>query len=332
MNTFATASGVAGWGVSMRTRSSAKSPFSRSTGAPLMPLPPKSMPKGSPVPRCVLMAPSHPPPARAATWAASRGQPGIRIDVRRHRGSAPCRPARRRTVSPADERGSPTEIAGRCDGSRDRHRLLYARRGSSCTELGSGMALLDGTVVNVALRTIGTTSAPLAQLQWIVNAYLLALASLILLGGALGDRSAGGGCSSIGVVWFAVASAALRARAQPRDPDRRPGAPGRRRRAAHSGQPGDHRGGRSARGPRPRDRRLDRPRRHRRRDRSVARRRARGVRDWRWIFLVNVPLAGSPSRSRCATSRRPATPSAGRFDVLGAALGAVGARRPDLLR
>ncbi len=44
--TSATASGVEGSGVLMRTRSWAKSPWSRSTGAPLMPVPPKSMPKG----------------------------------------------------------------------------------------------------------------------------------------------------------------------------------------------------------------------------------------------------------------------------------------------
>ena len=55
--------------------------------------------------------------------------------------------------------------------------------------LGSGMALLDGTVVNVALVRIGKElGASLADLQWITNGYLLALASLILLGGSLGDR------------------------------------------------------------------------------------------------------------------------------------------------
>ena len=46
--------------------------------------------------------------------------------------------------------------------------------------LGSGMAMLDGTVVNVALKTIGKDlGASLAELQWITNGYLLALASLI---------------------------------------------------------------------------------------------------------------------------------------------------------
>jgi EmrB/QacA subfamily drug resistance transporter len=73
--------------------------------------------------------------------------------------------------------------------------------------LGSGMAMLDGTVVNVALKTIGKDlDASLAELQWITNAYLLLLASLILLGGALGDRVGRRRVFLIGVVWFAVAS------------------------------------------------------------------------------------------------------------------------------
>ena len=73
--------------------------------------------------------------------------------------------------------------------------------------LGSGMALLDGTVVNVALRTIGEDlDASLAQLQWISNGYLLSLASLILLGGSLGDRFGRRRVFVIGTVWFALAS------------------------------------------------------------------------------------------------------------------------------
>src|SRR5215217_9080627 len=55
--------------------------------------------------------------------------------------------------------------------------------------LGSGMAFLDGTVVNVALPDIGRDlDASTSALQWILNGYLLTLASLILLGGSLGDR------------------------------------------------------------------------------------------------------------------------------------------------
>jgi EmrB/QacA subfamily drug resistance transporter len=55
--------------------------------------------------------------------------------------------------------------------------------------LGSGMVFLDGTVVNVALPDIGRDlDASTSALQWILNGYALTLASLILLGGSLGDR------------------------------------------------------------------------------------------------------------------------------------------------
>jgi EmrB/QacA subfamily drug resistance transporter len=73
--------------------------------------------------------------------------------------------------------------------------------------LGSGIAFLDGTVVNVALKTIGADlDASLAELQWISNGYLLSLASLILLGGSLGDRFGRRRVFVIGTVWFAAAS------------------------------------------------------------------------------------------------------------------------------
>ena len=73
--------------------------------------------------------------------------------------------------------------------------------------LGSGMTLLDGTVVNVALRTIGEDlDASLAQLQWISNGYLLSLSSLILLGGSLGDRFGRRRIFVVGTVVFALAS------------------------------------------------------------------------------------------------------------------------------
>ena len=74
--------------------------------------------------------------------------------------------------------------------------------------LGTGVAILDGTVVNVALRTIGRDlGASLAQLQWVVNGYLLALASLVLVAGSLGDRFGRRRTYVVGVVWFAAASA-----------------------------------------------------------------------------------------------------------------------------
>jgi EmrB/QacA subfamily drug resistance transporter len=73
--------------------------------------------------------------------------------------------------------------------------------------LGSGMAFLDATVVNVALPTIGRDlDADLAALQWTVNAYTLTLASLILLGGSLADRLGRRRVFLAGVLWFAAAS------------------------------------------------------------------------------------------------------------------------------
>jgi EmrB/QacA subfamily drug resistance transporter len=74
--------------------------------------------------------------------------------------------------------------------------------------LGSGIAILDGSVVNIAVRTIGTDlDASLSQLQWVLNGYLLSLASLILVGGALGDRLGRRRMYLTGVAWFAVTSA-----------------------------------------------------------------------------------------------------------------------------
>jgi len=77
------------------------------------------------------------------------------------------------------------------------------------TVLGSGIVMIDGTVVNVALARIGyELDAGFSDLQWTVNAYTLALASLILLGGALGDHFGRRRIFLIGVAWFAVASLA----------------------------------------------------------------------------------------------------------------------------
>jgi len=70
------------------------------------------------------------------------------------------------------------------------------------------MALLDTTAVNVALPTIGRElGASIGGLQWIVTGYTLALASLILLGGSLGDRFGRRRVLLTGVTWFALASA-----------------------------------------------------------------------------------------------------------------------------
>ena len=76
------------------------------------------------------------------------------------------------------------------------------------TVLGSGMAALDATVVNVALPRIGANlDAGLTSLQWTVNAYTLTLSGLLLLGGSLGDRLGRRRIFTLGVLWFAIASA-----------------------------------------------------------------------------------------------------------------------------
>lgn len=68
--------------------------------------------------------------------------------------------------------------------------------------------MLDGTVVNVALPTIGRDlDASLSSLQWVVNAYMLTLSALLLWGGALGDRIGRRRTLVLGVAWFALASA-----------------------------------------------------------------------------------------------------------------------------
>ncbi|MEU8613796.1 DHA2 family efflux MFS transporter permease subunit [Actinoplanes sp. NPDC048791] len=75
------------------------------------------------------------------------------------------------------------------------------------TVLGSSLAFIDATVVNIALPAIGDDlGGGAAGLQWTVNGYALSLASLILLGGSLGDRFGRKRVFLIGVGWFALAS------------------------------------------------------------------------------------------------------------------------------
>ena len=73
--------------------------------------------------------------------------------------------------------------------------------------LGSALAFVDATVVNIALPRIGADlGADAAGLQWTVNGYTLSLASLILLGGSLSDRFGRRRIFVVGVSWFAGAS------------------------------------------------------------------------------------------------------------------------------
>ena len=75
--------------------------------------------------------------------------------------------------------------------------------------MGSGIVLLDGSVVNVALPTIqDALGGGLAAQQWVVNGYLLTLGSLILVGGSLGDVYGERRIFALGVSGFGVASLA----------------------------------------------------------------------------------------------------------------------------
>jgi EmrB/QacA subfamily drug resistance transporter len=77
----------------------------------------------------------------------------------------------------------------------------------AATALGSGMAFLDGSVVNVALPAIGRElGGGFATLQWVLESYLLTLAALLLLGGALGDRYGRRRTFVVGLALFTAAS------------------------------------------------------------------------------------------------------------------------------
>jgi EmrB/QacA subfamily drug resistance transporter len=95
-------------------------------------------------------------------------------------------------------------LAGSCErpATTNRPWILAA------TILGSSMAFIDGTVVNVALPALQSAlHATLAEVQWVVEAYALFLAALLLIGGSLGDLYGRRKIFTAGVVLFSVASA-----------------------------------------------------------------------------------------------------------------------------
>jgi EmrB/QacA subfamily drug resistance transporter len=93
--------------------------------------------------------------------------------------------------------------------STDRHTPAHRRWVLTATILGSSMAFIDGSVVNIALPTFqATLGATIVDMQWVVEAYTLFLAALMLTGGALGDRLGRKRIFLIGVVVFTAGSIA----------------------------------------------------------------------------------------------------------------------------
>ncbi|MDQ6913885.1 MAG: MFS transporter, partial [Verrucomicrobiota bacterium] len=78
----------------------------------------------------------------------------------------------------------------------------------SATILGSSLAFIDGTVVNVALPALQKDlTATVLDVQWVVEAYLLLLSALLLVGGSLGDRFGRRKIYQLGIAIFALSSA-----------------------------------------------------------------------------------------------------------------------------
>jgi len=101
------------------------------------------------------------------------------------------------------------KAAAPCRGAAERWVL-------TATILGSSMAFIDGTAVNVALPALqAQLGATVAEVQWVVEAYALFLSSLLLVGGALGDRFGRRRIFLLGVGGFALASAGCGMAASP---------------------------------------------------------------------------------------------------------------------
>src|ERR1051325_6307465 len=104
--------------------------------------------------------------------------------------------------SPCDETFVTTRKAATSACGKAQRRWTLA-----ATIVGSSMVFIDGTVVNVALPVLQTKlNATVTDVQWVIEAYTLFLAALLLLGGSLGDRFGRKKIYAIGVVLFALAS------------------------------------------------------------------------------------------------------------------------------
>src|ERR1700686_953624 len=111
-------------------------------------------------------------------------------------------------------RGLMNAIHAHCDTAQAKrgtsvHKTQHPNWVLSATILASSLAFVDGSVVNVGLPAIGATfKAGASDLQWVINAYLLPLSALLLLGGAAGDRFGRGRLLVVGIVLFGSSSIA----------------------------------------------------------------------------------------------------------------------------
>jgi EmrB/QacA subfamily drug resistance transporter len=99
--------------------------------------------------------------------------------------------------------------AAQARGPAPEGQALHPRWVLVVTILASSLAFVDGSVVNVGLPAVGATfEADAGDLQWVINAYLLPLSALLLLGGAAGDRFGRVRLLVIGTALFGIASVA----------------------------------------------------------------------------------------------------------------------------
>ena len=189
------------------------------------------------------------------------------------------------------------------------------------------LIVMDNTIVNVALPTLQSDlGAGTSQLQWIVDAYILVFAGLLLTMGALGDRFGRRGALAIGLSVMGSGVDAVVVRQQCRPAHRHPGAHGRRRGDDHAGHAVDHHQRvHRPEGTGPGHRHLGGDGRRRRGHRPGHRRLAARA------LLVGVGLpgerAGRGRRARCSASCScppPAIPRAPPVDVPGAVLSIAG--------
>ncbi len=120
-----------------------------------------------------------------------------------------AKPERQTDASPKAE---PSSEAENTETVNDSNFLVFnSRRGRllmATTILASGMGFLDGTVVNVALPRIQEDlGGGLATMQWVLDSYLLTLGALVLVGGALGDLLGRKRVFAWGITGFAISSA-----------------------------------------------------------------------------------------------------------------------------